>query len=250
MKARYLTILIILVCSNVYSASLSVLSGNTYKSYSEEVYSKEIITIDHYGTWKYGSIFFYYDISRGVGKEDKSDFFGSISPMFSLSKITGNDYSSKCLRDVELKFELEHVSNWTPVYFYGFNFPLKINGMQYFNFAPVLRDDPTKKGVGGQVVLSWGKSIYLSSKFDFQFSGFLAAGVIPEYKDKFFMITQPQFLMDLGRVLDSEKNQFYAGIELSYAINRYLKKGTPAPDGGEEPGFDETVLQAMVKLNY
>lgn len=236
--------------SSAVAASLSVLKGNTYKSYAEEVYAKEIITIDHYGTWQYGSVFFYYDISRGVQKNDQSDFFGGISPMFSLTKITGKNFANALWYDVDLKLEVEHVSNFTPVYYYGISLPLKVPRFKYFTVAPVLRDDPTKRGVGGQLNIAWGKSFVVGPLIDIYFTGFLSAGVIPEAQDKFFMVTQPQVLLDLGRAFQREKNQLYTGVEYSYAINRFLKAGTPDGQGGTEPGFDERVVQAMVKLSY
>ncbi|MCB9025337.1 MAG: hypothetical protein H6625_03395 [Bdellovibrionaceae bacterium] len=243
-------LLFVLFYGPLHAASISYLKGNSYKSYGEEVFAKDIITIDHYGTWKYGSVYFFYDISRAVKKDDHSDFFGSISPMFSLSKMTGKDFSNSWLHDVDVKFELEHVSGYTPVYYYGFNLPIKLPYFRNFSVAPVLRDDPLKKGVGGQVLLAWGLPLHLNAKLDFMFSGFLAMSMIAEDKDEFFMITQPQFLVDIGQLFKTDKNQFFAGMEYSYAINRYLKKGTPKPGGGVESGFDENVLQAMVKLVY
>lgn len=245
-------LLVLFILFHAYSraASISYLKGNSYKSYGEEVFTKDIITIDHYGTWKYGSVYFFYDISRGVKKDDHSDFFGSLSPMFSLNKITGQDFSNSWLYDVDIKFELEQVSGLTPVYYYGFHLPLKFPPFRYFSVAPVFRDDPSKKGVGGQVLVAWGLPLHLNAKLDLMFSGFLAMSMVSEDNDEFFMITQPQFLVDMGQLFKSDKDQFFAGVEYSYAINRFLKKGTPKSSGGVEPGFDEKVLQAMVKLVY
>jgi nucleoside-specific outer membrane channel protein Tsx len=240
---------ILVFSSPTFAASLSVLTGNTYKTYSEQSYSKEIITIDHFGFWKYGSVFFYYDISNGVNKDDQSDFFGGISPMFSFTKISGYDFSNKYIHDIELKLEVEHVSNWTPVYYYGLSFPLKVSGFKYLVVAPVLRDDPTKNGVGGQLNLAWGRPFRIY-KTEMLFTGFLSSGILPEFNDEFFLVTQPQILADMNPLFNTEKNQMYLGFEYSYAINRFLKKGTLNSAGGIEPGFNETVLQAMVRLYY
>lgn len=254
MKHYLLSFSLIFLHSLAQGASISFLKGDTYKTYNEQEYSKDIITIDHFGQWHYGSIFFFYDISRGVKKDDQSDFFGSISPMFSLNKITGSDFSSRWFHDVEIKLELEHVSGFTPVYFYGFNFPLKVPRFRNFSVAPVVRDAPNKRGVGGQLLIAWGLPLslpmYFTSKLDILFTGFLAAGLIPEDQDEFFMVSQPQLLLDIGKPFKFEKDQLYSGIEYSYSINRFLKKGTPKPEGGVEPGFNESVVQAMVKLNY
>src|SRR6266404_4718201 len=106
---RRILSLLLLWGSLAEAGSLSFLHGNSYKNYAGNVVEKEIITIDHFGAGKYGSVFFYYDISYPRRKDDKAEFFGSISPLLSFSKISGRSFSYGIVKDVSLKLELEHV---------------------------------------------------------------------------------------------------------------------------------------------
>lgn len=231
-----------------FAASISVLTGNTYKSFAGDTIEKDVITIDHWGEWAYGNIYFFYDISNGYEANDQSEFFGSVAPSFSLTKIFGWQKGSGILRDVLVRTELEHVSGASHVYYYGLTYDLAIPKFQLFNLSTVFRDDGNKPGVGGQLNGFW----MLSFLKDFVFTGFFAAGVIPEHEDEFFLMTQPQLLYDVGKALDSQnkKGSTLVGIEYSYAVNRFLKRGMQDEFGNADAGFDEQVIQAMVKIVY
>lgn len=228
------------------AASISVLSGNSYKTYGGQTISKDVITIDHFGEWDYGNIYFFYDISNGVEAQDRSEFFGSISPSFSSNKILGKGPGRGLLRDILIKTELEHVSGVSHVYYYGLTWDLNIKKFAVANVSTVFRDDAVKPGVGGQLNGFW----LLPFAGKFQFTGFFAYGVIPEYKDSVFLMTQPQVLYDVSAITESKKGSAMVGVEYSYAVNRYLKKGVRDSEGSPDPGFDETVVQAMFKFVY
>lgn len=232
------------------AASLALLHGNSYRPYSGETVSKEILTLDHYGTWKYGSNYFFYDISYPRRKDDRAEFFGSISPSFSFSKITQQNWTWGPVTDVSLKLELEHVSGVTPVYYYGLSYDLKIPGFSFALISTVLRDDPNRPGVGGQLNGAWSIPVDFGRFAQFVFQGFWAAGIIPEGRDQFFLMTQPQWLYDLGPLIGADPRSAQVGVEYSFAINRYLKKGYVTAASTSDPGFDERVMQAMVKFSY
>lgn len=233
-------------CFPALAASISVLSGNSYKTYGGQTISKDVITIDHFGEWDYGNIYFFYDISNGYEAQDRSEFFGSISPSFSTNKIFKKGPGRGLLRDILVKTELEHVSGVSHVYYYGVTWDLNIPKFAVANVSTVFRDDAVKPGVGGQLNAFW----LLPFAKKLQFTGFLAAGLIPEHKDSIFVMTQPQILYDVSAVTDSKKGSALVGLEYSYAVNRYLKKGVRDADGTPDPGFDETVIQAMFKFIY
>lgn len=232
------------------AASLSLLHGNTYRTYPGDTVEKEILTIDHFGIWKYGTVYFFYDISYPRRKDDKAEFFGSISPTFSFSKITGQNWSYGILQDVSLKLELEHVSGVTPVYYYGLAYDLKLPYFAFAQISTVLRDDPNRPGVGGQLNGAWSIPFGSGRWFQWAFQGFWAAGIVPEGADQFFLMTQPQLLYDISPYFGTDRSSAQVGVEYSYAINRYLKKGYVTAAGTTDPGFDERVVQAMIKLNY
>lgn len=250
MLRAFLILFLGLASGSASAASLSFLDGNSYKNYAGETVEKEIITIDHFAAGKYGAVYFYYDISYPRRKDDHAEFFGSISPTLSFSKITGRSFSYGVIQDVSLKLELEHVSAATPVYYYGFAFDLKLPHFSFAQVSIVLRDDPNKPGVGGQFNGAWSIPVGWSRLTQFAFQGFWAAGVIPEAQDKFFLTSQPQFLYDLSPVFATDPGSVQAGIEYSIGLNRYLKAGVIDAQGKPDPGFDERVIQAMVKVNY
>ncbi len=242
---------IVLFSFNGFSGSLSLLTGSNYKTYDEEIDQKEIITLEQYAEYSYGSIFYYWDISQPFGKDDQSEFFGSIAPMISYSKIMGKDWSERLIRDWAVKLELELVSGLTPVYFYGFSFDLNLKGLDMFLVQPVFRDDPNKRGVGGQLNVAWKKVWNFSPRSRWVFCGFFAVGLIPEADDQLFISTQPQVLFDLGNFFSSQTEKIEIGFEYHYAKNRFLKAGTMNSTTGEkEEGFDESVLQAMIRWTY
>lgn len=229
-----------------YSASIAVLKGNSYKTYGGETISKNVITIDHFGQWKYGNVFFFYDISNGYEAQDRSEFFGSVSPSFSLNKVFDKEMGQGFVKDVLIKTELEHVSGASHVYYYGLTYDLAIPKFAVANVSTVFRDDAVKPGVGGQLNAFW--IVPFAKKFSF--TGFLSSGLIPEYKDSIFLMTQPQLLYDVSEITDSKTGSALVGIEYSYAVNRYLKKGVRDSFGTPDPGFNEQVLQAMLKVVY
>ena len=61
-----------------------------------------IFTIQHFGTWRYGSVFGFVDVShssRNNGFND-SDVYGELYPIFSLSKITGRNIGVGPIKDI------------------------------------------------------------------------------------------------------------------------------------------------------
>lgn len=246
MKAFVFVLLSLVWSASSWGASISVLSGNSYKTYGGQTISKDVITIDHFGEWDYGNIYFFYDISNGYEAQDRSEFFGSISPSFSTNKIFKKPPGRGLLRDILIKTELEHVSGVPPVYYYGLTWDLNVPKFAVANISTVFRDDAVKPGVGGQLNGFW----ILPFAKKFQFTGFFSSGLIPEHKDYVFLMTQPQVLYDVSAVTDSKKGSALVGVEYSYAINRYLKKGVRDSEGNPDPGFNETVVQAMFKFVY
>ncbi|MCB0407093.1 MAG: hypothetical protein KDD34_02750 [Bdellovibrionales bacterium] len=228
------------------AASISLLQGNSYKTYAGKTVSKNVITIDHYGDWSYGNVYFFYDISNGYEAQDRSEFFGSISPSFSMNKIFNKPPGQGLLRDILIKTELEQVSGASHVYYYGLTWDLNIRKFAVANISTVIRDDAVKPGVGGQLNAFW----ILPFAKKYSFTGFLASGLIPEHKDYVFLMTQPQILYDASEWIDAQTGSTQVGVEYSYGLNRYLKKGVRDSQGTPDPGFNEQVIQAMVKLVY
>jgi nucleoside-specific outer membrane channel protein Tsx len=211
------------------------------------------LTLENFAMWKYGTVFFYYDINdpfSGPEKAGSNQFFGGISPTFSLSKMTGKNVSYGIVKDVSLRLEVENGSaNGTyrfRNYFYGVQADLSVPGFDFVSINVVARDNPEHAGVGAQYGGFWQMSWDYGQYSKFKFTGFFAwaphngdqpASAPFENKGSFFM-SQPQLLYDLGNTW-GEPNAVEVGIEYLYAINRF-----------QIAGKDEKSVQAILKMNF
>jgi hypothetical protein len=218
--------------------------------------ARTILSLKHFQPWEFGSMFMYYDITgpfngayaAGTANE-KGGFFGGIT--FALSakkiaqKITGKEYNWGLLWDVSLKYEMEHVSKWGMIHYYGLSYDLAIPWMDFVSAQTVVRNDTVFKGVDLQIGLAWQKSFTLLTQ-DFVFDGFIAWGVFGEGEDIhnpansgiWFIVAQPQFMWDLGKLVTFTPGKLYLGLEYQIAFNRYLI-----------PGKTENVLSGMIHWN-
>ncbi len=261
MLSRLAIVLFALTASlSATATSVSFLWGDNFREdlgYEEE---KLTMTIEHFAVWEKGTVFFYYDITEPMSRDngDDNQFFGGIAPTFSLSKITGKDLSTGWLRDVSIRVELENGSgggsNSFRNYFYGLQYDIALPGFDFFSLNTVLRDNPNQSGVGFQIGSYWQMTWDFGPWNHYKFTGFIATspwdGNQPREKDQSkneymfaergkFLTAQPQFLWDLGHGLWRKSNRVELGVEYAYFINRYQIKDK-----------DEKCLQAMVKFSY
>ncbi len=249
-----LSLLALFVALNAQAVSVSFLHGGNFRDDLGYDKDKTIMTIENFSMWEYGTVFFYYDITEpfSTNKGDSSQFFGGISPTFSLSKITGKDFSYGILRDVSIRLELENGSGYGNNnfrnYFYGFQYDLAIPGFDFFSLNTVIRDNPLSRGVGFQLGMFWQMSWEFSRYNRWKFTGFLATSPWDGDQDpelKYFahrgryLTTQPQLLYDLGYAMTGKPNRIEVGTEYAYFINRYQLKDKP-----------EQCLQAMAKFSF
>jgi len=246
----------ILFCLNASAVSVSVLHGDNFRNDQGYRSTRKTVTIENFAVWEYGTLFFYYDITEPTGRDQgpkyySNQFFGGISPTFSLSKITGKNVSLGFVRDVSLRFELENGSGAGSAnfqnYFYGLQYDLAVPGFDFFSVNTVARDNPRVHGVGFQLGMFWQMTQEFSGQNRFKFTGFLATSPWDGNNNKTqyykldnhgrFLTTQPQLLYDLGYRLWSKKDRTEVGFEYGYFLNRFQFERT-----------DEKVLQAMVKF--
>lgn len=255
MRNKVLTVLLSLFAAlNAHAVSLSFLHGSTFRDDMGYEKEKTTMTLENFSMWEYGTVFFYYDITEPFSdnRKDSSQFFGGISPTFSLSKMTGRDFSYGILRDVSIRLELENGSGGGTYnfrnYFYGLQYDLAIPGLDFFSLNTVLRDNPNDPGVGFQIGMFWQKSWDFGRWNRWKFTGFLATSPWDGDGDKRnltldkrgrFLTAQPQFLYDLGYGLSGKPNRLEIGTEYAYFINRY-----------QSAGKNEKCFQAMVKFSF
>ena len=256
MKTKFIVVLALLLSANAFAVSVSFLHGNTFRDdlgYGKE---KTTMTIEHFGLWEYGNVFFYYDITEPFSKnnQDSSQFFGGIAPTASLSKILNKNVSYGFIKDVSIRVELENGSgygiNSFRNYFYGLQYDLAVPGFDFFTFNTVIRDNPLSRGVGFQIGAFWQMTWEYGPWRRFKFTGFLAASPwdgdqdpelhpVPFSRRGRYLTTQPQLLWDVGNGWFGKPNRIEVGTEFAHFVNRYQLRGKA-----------ESALQAMVKFSY
>lgn len=257
MLKKLIALLIAVSTTQALAVSVSLLKGNGFRDDLGYRHDKTTLTIENFSIWEYGTVFFYYDITEPTTKEAdqnfSNQFFGGISPTFSLSKMTGKDWSWKFVRDVSIRLELENGSgngdfNFQ-TYFYGFQFDLAVPGFDFVSFNTVLRDDPSVPGMGVQLGTFWQTSWDFGRWNRYKFTGFIATspwdGNQNSKKNPFFakkgrfLSSSPQFLYDLGYGLFGKQDRLEVGFEWAYYVNRFQQKNK-----------DESVIQYMTKVSF
>lgn len=256
------------VGTSAYAVSVSLLKGDNFRDDLGYRTDKVTMTIENFSVWELGTVFFYYDITEPTtaegtdfndsnNKNYSSQFFGGIAPTFSLTKMTGKEFSYGALKDVSIRLELENGSgngnNNFRNYFYGLQYDIAVPGFDFVSFNTVIRDNPNSRGVGFQLGGFWQMSWDFGRWNRYKFTGFFAASpwdgdIDPELesdqpfspsKRGRYLTTQPQFLYDLGYGIWGKQNRLEIGLEYAYFINRYQLKNK-----------DEKCLQYMAKISF
>jgi nucleoside-specific outer membrane channel protein Tsx len=214
------------------STNIQYLYGTNYELGDD---TRSIITLEHVNGWKYGDNFFFVDITNPDRQGDltTTEFYGEISPRFSLSALTGKDLKMGVVKDVLVTTTLE-VGQGFHNYLYGLAVDLDLPKLKVFQVNWYVRNEITANtDLGQQVTLVWLLPFDVGST-SWVFEGFLdyAYGVDPS-KDN--IITAPRLLLDVGKFFDAP-GTLQAGVEYQIWRNKF----------GID-GVDEDVAQAMVK---
>lgn len=259
----------LMVGTSAYAVSVSLLKGNGFRDDLGYRSDKTTLTIENFSVWEYGTVFFYYDITEPTTNDGQpgqrqdafsNQFFGGISPTFSLTKMTGKDFSYGFVKDVSIRLELENGSGNGQYnfqnYFYGLQYDLAVPGFDFFSFNTVIRDNPENRGVGFQLGLFWQMTWDYGRWNRYKFTGFLATSPWDGDQDRSeqrgaalefapmsskgqYLTTQPQLLYDLGYGLWGKQNRLEVGFEYAYFLNRF-----------QQQRKDEKVLQYMTKISF
>jgi nucleoside-specific outer membrane channel protein Tsx len=265
MISKFLAALLaLLLTTSAMATSLSFLHGKTFRD--DQGYSKErsTMTLEHFGLWELGNIFFYYDITdpfkappnqyvKGYGHQPGAQqYFGGFTVNWSFNKIFGTKMGDGFVKDLYIHTEMENGSAnglfGFRNYFLGLQADIAVPGFDFVTVNTLVRDNPLDPGVGFQLGAAWQMSQEWSRWRRFKFTGFVAASPWNgdgdhdnAAVDKFgrFLTSQPQFLWDFGNGMWGKPNRFEIGAEYAYFLNRFqaLHK-------------DEKVIQALVKLSW
>jgi nucleoside-specific outer membrane channel protein Tsx len=256
LKKILLVIVALLFCVHSFAVSISLLHGDNFRNDQGYRSTRKTITIENFGVWDYGTLFFYYDITEPTGRDRgpkyfSNQFFGGIAPTLSLSKLTGKNVSLGFIRDVSLRVEMENGSGVGGAnfqnYFYGLQYDLALPGFDFFSLNTVARDNPRVQGVGFQLGMFWQMALEFRNRNRLKFTGFIATSPWDGNNNKSqyykldnhgrFLASQPQLLYDLGYYLWGKQDRTEVGVEYGYFINRFQFERK-----------DEKVLQVMAKF--
>jgi hypothetical protein len=232
--------------------------------------ARTVLSIKAFQPWEYGFVFLYYDVtgpfnnpSRHLTLNEKGGFFGgttiAISPKKIAEKLMGRALDWGVIADVSIKYEMEHVSKFGMLHYYGLHWDLKVPFLDFASATSVIRDDRSLSGIDLQVGAAWQKTFHLGGQ-DLIFGGFFQWGLfgegsgnqiivveaavpgggllqIPAEGNSFFL-TQPQLLWDFGKPIGFTPAKIYLGFEYQFTVNRYLIESK-----------SENTLQGMIRWN-
>ena len=185
---------------------ISVTDGQLLAYFTEGEGSPSLVgTLQHFSTWRYGSNFFFADISGGPDLELSDTDLGvylEYAPVFSLGKLGVLPAMDGVLRDVGVTAQVN--GGWTPggapidrVFLEGVELAWSVPGFAVFNTQALARQE---RGYHGSWQATW--------VYDVPFTVGGASGQIAGFMDVWrrtgrgeastVLLAQPQVLVTLG----------------------------------------------------
>lgn len=213
--------------ANWSQTSVLLLDGAGYKNVNDDSrFNTQVLTLEHVSGWKYGTNFFFVDVTHPNSAD--SQFYGELSPSFSLGKISGKDLSFGMVKDLSIATTWELGQN-TNAKLFGLGVDLNIPNMPVATINVYQRQSeskfvPGKTGNGQQVTLVWAAPFSLGAT-QWLFNGFFDyATAEPEVGKVENIVSSPRLMMDAGALWGTPKS-LYVGVEYSYWKNKYGVKG-------------------------
>lgn len=225
----------------------------------------DVITFQHASGWKYGDNFFFIDyldygktdFEKAAGLNSTSEFYGEWYSNFSMSKMTGSDWSAGFIRDVGLIAGFNFAPEVdTHYYLPGVRLSLNLPGFAFANLDTMayIQADPSNVDDGvsidednsWMVDFNWAYPFTIGST-KWSIEGHIeyidgadttvkvnGVGTVAEGERESWVLAQPQLRLDLGNFWGTPDTLF-VGIEWQYWNNKLGDKDT-----------DENVVQALV----
>lgn len=212
--------------------NVQLLRGHDYELGSEE---RTILTLEHAHGHAYGDTFMFLDWTWP--DEGKPDYYGEISPRFSLGKIFDTDLSTGFVKDVLMSTTLEKPKGAGPRYLYGGGVDLNVPGFAFFNANAYIRDDTQLDGNTWQMTLAWNRPFELGG-LNLMIEGFADFSGKEDTSHPNQLIV-PRLLLDISDLAGQDEGQLWVGMEYSYWHNKF----------GVD-GVTESVPQLQVKWAF
>lgn len=209
------------------SSNVQLLGGEQYELGRAK---RQIVSIEHANTWRYGDFHFFSDITLN----DDVGAYAEITPRFSLSRMGLLPAPGGLIQDTFIATNFEFGKYGVRRYLYGAGFNLALLDFAYFKVNVLHRNNPQLAGTTGQLTLAW-KKVFDLGPTHLIFEGF-ADFAGSEGSAVANQLLVPRFLLDLGEPLGTA-NRLFVGIEWQYWRNKFGR-----------PGVTESVPQLQIKL--
>ena len=215
--------------------NLQMLRASGYKLGRERTTT---LTGEWSNAWSYGDNFAFVDLAHPFSGEPAT--YSEWYTRLSLSELSGREISAGPVQDLLLAGNLKRGDGYRG-YLAGMGVRLDVPGFNFFNVNGFHRNDPNLPDSTWQLNMSWGGTFTTGALY-WEFGGFLnwagaegiaGAGAYSHPN----LLTQPQLMFDLGRLLGSGPDRIYAGVEWQVWRNKF-----------GVAGYDESVLQAALKF--
>lgn len=190
-----------------------------------------IFTFQHADGWKYGDNFGFVDFSDK--DQTGSDIYGEFYANFSLGKMTGKHVGFWRVKDMGILAGINagretKLLKWLP----GFRLSWDVPGFAFLNTDFTLYIDDSRGAAAGGVPKetdSYMIDVNFLSDFDIGRHGFSIEGhieYISERENEFgekvdwWILSQPRFMYDLGKIWLEKPNHLYVGIEWQVWIHQ------------------------------
>ena len=197
-----------------HSSNLQLLRGYDYELGSEK---RTIMTFEHASAWTFGDLYVFSDYSWPDGGD--TSYYVEPTLRFSLSKITGKDFSYGIIKDVLISGQIEKPEGQSARKLLGFAVDLDLAGFKYFKTNFFVRDNPNLSGDTYQTTLAWSRAFQVNG-IKILLEGFAdlvgSEGVTVSHQ-----LIVPRFLIDVGQITGMKENKFWLGFEWQYWHNKF-----------------------------
>lgn len=194
---------------------------------------RDILTFEHASGWSLGSNFFFFDVTEPFGGD--SDIYGEWYSRLAWSKLGITNEGTGLLQDVSFAASL-NVGNGFRAYLAGLTLHFKVPRFSYLDVDVMAYDDRSDSDVTYIVTPAWELPFAVGG-LGCRFRGFVDL-IGPEGERRAQLLTQPQLLIDLGKLWGT-KDKLFAGVEYQYWRNKF----------GVD-GVDESLPQVMLLWQF
>ena len=221
--------------------SFSLLYGNHFEVNPKE---QTTLTFEHASGWSFGDLFLFMDLTEYHDSQEGKGFQGELSPRFSLSKLSGNQFSAGPVKDFLVATTIEFGKGNVESFMIGPALDLEIPGFDFFKLNIYKRfTEKNRDGEVIQITPAWSITTEFAGS-NLIFDGYIDWNIHDDnaYEDNIHV--NPQLKYDLSKRLGFTDKRLLLGIEHSYWKNKYGIKDSPYFD------TDQNVTSFIIKAHF